>query len=361
MWRPPLLPLLGAAASCLPAAAAVCRGSLLRQGVEPPRAPGAGAAVQRVGAVAQPRAKVYYLFLVADQVLHLDIWKRFFASGKPGDEYEAFVHCSAGEDACRRNMDGRTFRAVETVRSRYCNDLVSPMLQLLSAAVNRSTGNPRDKYVFLSENSLPVKPFAEAQRTLTEGQEGTASFSYVDWCGGVKASQWSVLSYAHAVRLLRNHSTTNIQKAFWLFRSFGPPVYPKYWQMWWGWSRCGGCLDEMLPFAAIFGLNQTYKLTDRDPLRASLRNRTYMWTYWTDKFSEKMQLAQTGAAASRLSGASRLKGPYGPAVVTLLSAGALRKFRGSEFLFMRKVTPWTRYAGNLSLSEAFEEFVFRGQ
>merc|ERR1719375_2080081 len=59
---------------------------------------------------------------------------------------------------------------VDSVPTYYCQDLVSAMVQLLQAAhqESRSAG---DKFVFVSESTLPLKPFPIVYHQLTTGSD----------------------------------------------------------------------------------------------------------------------------------------------------------------------------------------------
>merc|ERR1719375_1349168 len=92
---------------------------------------------------------------------------------------------------------------VETVPSSHCLDTVTAMVQLLRAATAESASSPRDKFVFVSDSTLPVKPPHEIFHALTEHSGSDIcvmpSFSWghalrmVDkWDGVHGDGQWSV-------------------------------------------------------------------------------------------------------------------------------------------------------------------------
>merc|ERR1719375_542460 len=80
------------------------------------------------------------------------------------------------------------------------------MVKLLNSALSEESASPRDKFVFLSESTLPVKPFRAVYEALTENDDSDFCVSPEDaWLKQarshavlVKHSQWVVLSRAHA-------------------------------------------------------------------------------------------------------------------------------------------------------------------
>merc|ERR1719424_481379 len=108
---------------------------------------------------------------------------------------------------------------VTTVPATYCRDLVSPMVQLLRSATLESS-SARDKFVFGSESTLPVKPFREVYSTLTWDTNSDFCIYPTDhWVQlqlaqnlmalMVKHSQWVVLNKAHADTMVREWGLMN--------------------------------------------------------------------------------------------------------------------------------------------------------
>merc|ERR1719387_663831 len=94
-----------------------------------------------------------------DKVSNLDVWRSFFASA-PWEQYRAYVHCKL--PSCVNQVSGTPLVVVPTVPSYYCTDLVSPMNQLVKVALSDGDGLPNeaDKFAFVSDSTLPAKPFA---------------------------------------------------------------------------------------------------------------------------------------------------------------------------------------------------------
>jgi len=152
--------------------------------------------------------KVYFLFLAMDKISNLGIWKSFFNGASP-DMYRVLVHCKFREP-CVQQLHGSPFELVSTVPSYYCTDLVSPMNQLLNMALQDAYGShPNDKFAFVSDSTLPGKPFPHVHAALT-GRTGSdfCVFPSKEWADTLtydgqmsmlpKHHQWSVLGRDHA-------------------------------------------------------------------------------------------------------------------------------------------------------------------
>lgn len=210
--------------------------------------------------VFQRQARVYFLFLAVDKVSNLNVWRSFFAEA-PVDQYRAFVHCKLPQ--CTASVAGSPLIAVPTVPSYYCTDLVSPMNQLLSVALSSDLGstNRNDRFVFVSDSSLPAKPFWHIYATLT-AREGSdfCVFPSKEWADvqgsfgidiAVKHHQWVSLTREHAERA----------SGLWasgLLHDF-MQRYQMNVQGWTGMdnnfadNRNFGCLDEFWYMATLYG------------------------------------------------------------------------------------------------------------
>jgi len=122
---------------------------------------------KKVNGTQVPEPRIFFLFLTMSGIKRPELWRAFF-DYQPAGRWRTFVHCKHSNicslELSLANILGAT--QVATVPSSYCRDLVTPMVQLLQAAMLESA-SPRDKFVFLSESTLPVKPFAEVYNTLT--------------------------------------------------------------------------------------------------------------------------------------------------------------------------------------------------
>mmetsp|Transcript_79133 Transcript_79133/g.256575 ORF Transcript_79133/g.256575 Transcript_79133/m.256575 type:complete len:450 (-) Transcript_79133:291-1640(-) len=112
------------------------------------------------------QARLHFLFMAIDDVPHADIWQRFFADAVPCAP-KIWLHCKDAE-ACRRNKFVQKLprtSIVPTVPSSYCTDLVTPEEQLVRLALQ--TSGPADKFIIISDSSLPLKPFRVIYQELT--------------------------------------------------------------------------------------------------------------------------------------------------------------------------------------------------
>lgn len=160
------------------------------------------------------RGRIFFLFMTTAGMSHTDYWHSFFAGTDP-TSHKVFMHCTdynvCALQLSMKNPLGVTL--VDTVPSEYCRDLVSPMVQLLRVSIGDSD-SPKDKFVFVSDTTLPVKPFALVQDALTEhdhsdicvqGTVGWREYPIPDESFKgllVKHSQWVVLNQAHARRMI---------------------------------------------------------------------------------------------------------------------------------------------------------------
>lgn len=205
------------------------------------------------------KPKVYFLVLAVDKVSNLNVWLNFFASA-PADEYMALVHCKL--ESCKVGLRDTVMRVVPTVPSYYCTDLVSPMNQLLSEALRADpVGHPMDKFAFVSDSTLPGKPFAEVYAALT-GRHGSGFciFPSGEWAdvraNGVfevapKHHQWVTLDRGHAQDALTKWSAGHLHDFMRRFH-MNSQAYSGMNNSFAD-SRNFGCLDEFWHMAAIYG------------------------------------------------------------------------------------------------------------
>jgi len=327
----------------------------LAQGVaalRAPQLPGPAAATN-----ATKRGKVSFLMLAEDGIMWESIWVNFFEGGQNGVDYQAFIHCTHSKECRRENVKRQDiFNIIPTVPSVWCKDLVSPMMALLRVATRHSQpGNPYDKFVFVSHNSLPVKPFWLAHKMLTEGQEGMATFRVPNpkGCGLFKASQWCSISHVHAQRML------DVQEEEGLHFDEHLAAYPK---------GCQACMDENVPIASAFGGKSLARYPSEFP--PDLRNQGIMWLAWNAAWTPKMFSSpsnRTDETAVELERSG--EGSTAPVTYGNLSADFISLFRASpEIIFMRKVDKATHFApsqngGKITLSarplpQAWNELVF---
>lgn len=216
-------------------------------------------------ALAGRKPRVHFLFLAVDKISNMKVWKAFF-QGAPPSLFRAYVHCKtyACETFVARSFSA--LRTVPTANSQYCTDLVSPMISLLSHAMDHDDDgtHPYDKFVFVSDSTLPAKSFYQVYNTLSE-RDGSdfCVFPAGEWADrstrtGMelipKHHQWITLASAHAqklVQLWQDHSMRNLMSTFhmnwhsyqWNNNSYGD-------------QRNFGCLDEFWFMGALYGTIQ---------------------------------------------------------------------------------------------------------
>lgn len=260
-------------------------------------------------------------------------------------------------------------RFVDTVPSAYCSDLVSPMVQLLRAATEESTSGG-DKFVFLSESTLPVKPFSDVYSTLTKDSKSDFCISTNDHWGHlassgdesekpvlVKHSQWVVLSREHANLVVERWPKVKGAEVgnYWAL-----PVWSvtrqatKRWKI----AEANGasgvrCTDEWAFFAMVYGVvpvksgQSRAKFTglNAGPLvlsgaAAETKDQGVCRTFATWGLTSAQNAQATATALADTSGTELSCFPQclslSPGEFTRISDQGLEVLRHSDFLFARK-------------------------
>ena len=99
---------------------------------------------------------IYFLFLCYDKVHNGAVWQLFFRDAAM-DKFAIYIHASA-RSSFRSPDFLPPFTLIETVASRWC-DVVQPMGALLEASLETSNSS-YDYFIYLSSDSIPVKPFS---------------------------------------------------------------------------------------------------------------------------------------------------------------------------------------------------------
>mmetsp|Transcript_102899 Transcript_102899/g.286572 ORF Transcript_102899/g.286572 Transcript_102899/m.286572 type:complete len:490 (-) Transcript_102899:190-1659(-) len=329
----------------------------------------------KAASVDKVQPQLFFLFLVYIKINNEAVWDRFFSSAVRGIDYQALVHCKS-EASCKTNIKSlHRFEIISPVETQYCFNLVSGMNALLKAALLRAgMGNGLDKFIFVSDSTLPVKPFRFVYDQLTAD---TASdfciFPRNEWAAvsetflnnpmhspqtrvAVKHHQWIVLSRNHAEESVRHEGEhQNLMKDFQLNMGF----------------QNTGCLDEFWHFLVLFS---SLNLTGRPmsihlqgfhggPLSTSdteVQGHCDTFVHWVPRASGVSNNA-TRLASSLLSDPGTDMVPASetrPASLGRLSRTALEKLRKSPFLFARKIEDECGFSGCESLAEAFDSLVF---
>lgn len=306
-----------------------------------------------------------FLFMSMGKMAHHELWESFFSQSKKG-LWRIFLHCASGH-SCYSSLRQRNplqITLVKTVPSSYCHDLVSPMVQLLRSALADSQ-SVRDKFVFLSDSTLPVKPFHIIYHELTQDrssdlcivprifwpvlpfQDGEASI--------VKHSQWAVLNKWHAKRMVwRWWSVKRFRARYWSI-----PVWPDASRSPYTIKDFGKlaqanvplCSDEWAIFATLYGAvmhrgqaHESLPGFSKSPLwiagQYTLKQmqgscRTFWWHEGVSTDSRFASVAHAVAPFLSCSDNCRAQGSH-PAEFWAVSDHTLSVLKGSPFLFARK-------------------------
>jgi len=305
--------------------------------------------------------RVFFLFLTVAGIERPDLWDAFFSGVQPSS-YRNLMHCKE-KHACDQklavsNKIGLT--VVPSVPTFYCRDLVSAMWQLLRVAYSEST-HEGDRFVFVSESTLPVKPFTHVYSTLVFGASAFCIYTKEHWVqlnlsGGrsaliVKHSQWVALDRDRARTLVNGWPTLKAQLTE---HHWAVPVWLDAERRWDKISSSGVvplpmCVDEWAIFAAIYGAilydgrDQINHLPGFEPESLHLRGfkpkyttqgTCHTFAFWdVDDELETQELVR--AVAPGLSCYPQCHGSH-PAEFVTVSDTAATALARSEFLFARK-------------------------
>jgi len=324
--------------------------------------------------------RIYFLFMGVDKISNLEVWRSFFASA-PWEQYRAYVHCKL--PSCVNQVSGSPLIAVPTVPSYYCTDLVSPMNQLLSYALNNDPGatNVADKFAFVSDSTLPAKPFSVLYSTLSMRRGSDfCVFPSNEWADipgpvgleiAVKHHQWSTLERAHAEKVttlwvqghmhnFMTHFRMNANAYSWTNNSFAD-------------NRNFGCLDEFWHMAALYGTLSHVDSRQAQSVQLSMFTGTPLlisasagWQGECDTFviwSKYLHTMGNNPFEQLHSSLDPPSVPHGgnlarPGWWDTISTTGLRAIRHSSFLFVRKFIDKPKLSDGASFSEAYTQFVF---
>lgn len=336
-------------------------------------------------------ARVYFLFLAVSKISNWGVWKSFFEVAPP-DQYRALIHCKGA--ACKLFASAhKPLMLVPTVDSSYCGDLVSPMNRLLESALQDDpwSSNPADKFVFVSDSSLPAKPFWHVYNTLTpRAGSDFCVFPSKDWADvpalrstngdphngsnevAVKTHQWMVLSRAHTVRAVSLWKEQVMHDMMGLFKM--NPV-GSLWQdprnRSFGDDRNFGCLDEYWHMYVLFGpwtiadLKGSSEFHYNDftgsPLKikpkAGWQGACDTFALWSDYTTAAVEVPAGGKSSESpwvklYSSLDPQSVPHtsttSPSWWDTISIDGIKAIRASDFLFVRKFIekPTLAYGGD---------------
>mmetsp|Transcript_56703 Transcript_56703/g.90168 ORF Transcript_56703/g.90168 Transcript_56703/m.90168 type:complete len:465 (-) Transcript_56703:78-1472(-) len=323
--------------------------------------------------VVRQKPVIVFLFLVIDKINNEEIWDRFFAPALQGTDYRILVHCKS-VDGCRSNIKSpQRYEMITAVETKYCADLVSGMNALLQAGVSSVLpGRPDDKFVFISDSTLPVKPFSVVQSRLqaTGPNSHFCVFPRNEWAeiqeagfvpsvrAAVKHHQWLILSRTHAMQVLeRSHEHRDLMTQFRINTM--------------GFEKNTGCLDEFWHFAILFGTIS--HATSAQLIRMAglsgppLSTTDYQIQGQCDTFVQWVPRAS--GTSNNMTGLTTLlsqdpgvdmtaASDKRPAAFHRFSLQAVQNLRDSWFLFARKVDDQAAFAGCDSLASVMDKVVF---
>lgn len=307
--------------------------------------------------------RLFLLFMTANGFNRPELWEAFLEGADPS-RYRTFMHCkhqgvcemalSENGESARHRL---SFSLVDTVPSTYCVDLVNPMVQLLQAALQESR-SPGDKFVFLSESTIPVKPFSVVYEALTANRDSDFCINPQGHWGQVedtlivKHSQWIVLNPDHASAMvdrwpkLRDDLGGGPGHDLWRVPVFNSTATVRTLQK----TDLPKCLDEWAPFALVYGAIPNHAWTT---LRLPGFGPRPLWL--SDVVSEEQGVCRTfafwrtydgeagGVALEALEDAPKTKlscypkcRGSDPAEFVAISDHGAQVLRRSRFLFARK-------------------------
>jgi len=269
------------------------------------------------------------------------------------------------------------------VPSYYCTDLVSPMQQLVNVALQDNSGypHPSDKFAFVSDSTLPAKPFAYIYGTLAARRGSDfCIFPSNEWAdipssgGGsevaAKHHQWLILERAHAEKSWRlwssghfhhfmNHFRMNTQSYSWNNNSYAD-------------SRNYGCLDEFWHMIALYGTLHAADMVSDTTIPLTLFTGAPLhispWVGWQGEcdtfvvWAKYLHIAGNNPFSRFYSTLDQMSIPHSgnsfrPGWWDRITTHGLRAIRQSSFLFIRKfVDKPTLYDGH-DFATAYQQLV----
>jgi len=353
-------------ASATPAEAAVA-----------PRAKLSPTTITSDGQAVRIRPQVFFLFMVYTKISNVEIWDRFFEPAQRGVDYTALVHCKSEAD-CRKIISPNRFLVIPSVETSYCLNLVGGMNALLKTALTLSgVGSPNDKFVFVSDSTLPVKPFSYVYNQLTgDSSSDFCVFPRNEWAEvtdndsrgerktvrvAPKVHQWLALGRRHA-ELSVNRSKEDLDLMRQLQLNMGQGISG---------FRNTGCLDEFWHFAQVykgvtFPLGATaISLPDfnggpLDTANYEIQGRCNTFVHWVQRASGVANNITSVAQAMIVDAGTDMvpASDVRPASIRGFGRASLSSLRKSSFLFVRKVEEKASFSGCSSLPEAFSDIVF---
>lgn len=313
--------------------------------------------------VDESKRRVIFLFLVEDAVMHPEYWSAFLEDADPS-QWAAYIHCKS-------SCSPQTLQAlpalkpVDLQQTYYCHNLVDAMVSLLKGAI-ADGGTKYDKFVFISDSTLPVKPFNEVWQVLGHDDGSDICIFPRDHWGEaafnnqravlVKHHQWVVLNYDHAKTMVATWGSVDSQGQWSVpirTETYSEPLIYNAERF----TRspiANWCADEWAFFAILFGaipedgsaamsipgyLNRDggNTLILNGPGTAKQQGTCRTFVFWSEVDHDITLLAKNIAKGYPHNVLSCWpECTYRPAIIEKLSNDGLLEMRRSPFLFARK-------------------------
>jgi len=327
--------------------------------------PGVDTAKPDALSLAQSQPLIHFMFLAVDDVPHANIWKEFFAAAPEGS-HSIWLHCKDA-DACQKSdiVDLPGLNIVSTVQSLWCGDLVTAPVHMIKAALgaNVARHSAIDKFVLISDSTLPIKPFEEIYDILSNtnrsdfclyptyawSSSGTGVLN-TSWL--VMAHQWFVLTRQDAEDLASYWIPPNLTSPYPDHQYYHPFRIPLRGARWSteeetvtsdSFPDAWGCPDELAVFASLYGVIPSGNDTSYDVRgfgevdmwanEMQGRCRTLVaWSY--EPIVQDLLFSDSASNANWVRNSTNKE----PGIIESLGEDVMTRLRASPFLFVRRVS-----------------------
>eukprot|EP00927_Polykrikos_kofoidii_P004068 TRINITY_DN11614_c0_g1_i1.p1 TRINITY_DN11614_c0_g1~~TRINITY_DN11614_c0_g1_i1.p1 ORF type:complete len:428 (-),score=42.77 TRINITY_DN11614_c0_g1_i1:171-1454(-) len=316
----------------------------------------------------KPKVKIHFLFVLYTELANIPLWDWFFKQAPEGC-CSAWAICKHRSDCVKSGVDDIPWvTLIDSVKSEYCTDVVSPEHALFEAALNdiSASEGKKHKFVLLCGHSLPVRPWSELYAALTMRTESDFCFSRPRWWPTrayemhgkkliaskksspdqfawlAKHSQFVVLNYADARdfvdRWENSHEGLDLPRFRVRFRHWGSKyVFFPDTSFWFPSAKMNLCPDEYAIFGVVFGAFTPLSFGKSCPLNVKqpCNNET---TLYQQRRCPVLNVKNHSILVSINQSDSRVQfsSTRGAKVVSL-GPKSLQILRASSFIFVRKV------------------------
>jgi len=270
----------------------------------------------------------YFLFMIDDSIQTEDVWAFFFQTVPVEYNYKVLVHCSRN---CTFNHTIFTENVIPQVSSKWCQDLVSPVNQLLLTALNDCEQHHRchrkTKLILVAKDEIPVKPARHVFYKLLELEETTFCYWPLRfWAHRKEKGVKTVFPKTHYWYIFTlNDAETIVAK--WKSSNFS--IEPYFNRDYLVRGKRFGCIDEYWFYAILF--NSSFPSTVNKRLTNIEQGVCLTYIPWLDHIREGSPFSLITVLKSRL---SRNKG--GTYFFDEVSEDTFRDLYSTGFLFARK-------------------------